>query len=172
MLKIMVKKSLNSLKIRQRACELYLKDRPVDDILRIIKDEFNEIIRRNTLMSWKRRDNWDGIKQYAFSASLAQMGTQRSIRLLEESEKHRESYQKLSNKAQNELEGLTFDSAMDAARGLQICIEGERKIINAMVNFQFAEDIFNIIVNYIGDLEVRRKIGLEIQKKLVEYSEY
>src|SRR3990167_9860300 len=119
------------------ALQLYLDGRSLKEIATIVSDKYKRQVSIGILKNWQRDDQWIEKRQEIQVKSLAAVEDHNINKQAAFNEKHLKSYAFLREKAIEELQNLNFDSAEGAARGLQISIEGERKILNTLVYDRF-----------------------------------
>ena len=65
----------------------------------------------------------------------------------------------MRHKAESALGVLQFDRAFDAAKVLDMSIQGERKVMEGMINLQFVQSVLNILVEEVSDTELIQRIA-------------
>ena len=61
------------------------------------------------------------------------------------------------------MDGLHFDRAFDAVKAAAIGIEGERQVIEGLINLQFVQDVIQILIDEIDDAEVMQRIAAKLR---------
>ena len=56
-----------------------------------------------------------------------------------------------------------FDRAFEAVKALDIGIQGERKVMEGMINLQFIQDVLNILVEEIEDEQIIHSIASKLK---------
>ena len=69
----------------------------------------------------------------------------------------------MRHKAGHELDGLVFDRAADAAKILDLSIQGERKVMEGMINLQFIQDVLSVILEEVEDKELIDRIAMKLR---------
>ena len=72
----------------------------------------------------------------------------------------------MRHKAEAALGVLQFDRAFDAAKVLDMSIQGERKVMDGMINLQFVQSVLNILVEEVADQATIQRIATK-SKSLV-----
>ena len=83
---------------------------------------------------------------------------------------HLDEYERLRQKAVNELSTLTFDRASDAAKALDLGIRGERVVMEGLINLQFVQDVLNVLIEEIQDQDIIKKVAVRL-KTIVQEQE-
>ena len=56
-----------------------------------------------------------------------------------------------------------FDRAFDAVKALDIGIQGERKVMEGMINLQFIQDVLNVLVEEIEDEQIINNVASKLK---------
>lgn len=154
--------------VKLKALELYLSgDNTADTISDQLSREFNVKVATSTVYSWIKTDGWKDTKLATRADAMIQVQeseTQRYARLQEE---HLNEYESLRHKAVNELDGLTFNRAFDAAKALDLSIQGERHVMEGLINLQFVQDVMSVLIEQIQDPELLQRVAFKL-KTLVQ----
>ena len=54
---------------------------------------------------------------------------------------------------------MQFDRAFDAAKVLDMSIQGERKVMEGMINLQFVQSVLGILVEEVSDTDLIQRIA-------------
>ena len=81
---------------------------------------------------------------------------QRFVRVQSE---HLTEYEGVRHKATAALGVLQFDRAFDAAKALDMSIQGERKVMEGMINLQFVQSVLSILVEEVADQQTIQRIA-------------
>ena len=65
----------------------------------------------------------------------------------------------MRHKATHELGGLQFDRAIDAVRAADLSIQGERQIMQGMMNLTFVQEVLAIILDEVSDQAIIDRIA-------------
>ena len=111
--------------VKIKAMELYLsEDSTAEEIATELNEQFNVPVAVSTVYSWIKSENWKEAKLATRADAIEKVKeseTQRYTRLQEE---HLDQYEALRHKATHELSGLNFTRAFDAAKALDLGIQG------------------------------------------------
>jgi hypothetical protein len=162
--------------MKNRATELYIKYGHVPTVYKQIKEEYQGklIPKEITIRKWVENGYLEEYQKSLHTDVMVKARTQEMEKLVTRQEEQKGNYRKLINKADEKLFGdekLEFTNAMDAARAMDMGIQGERKISTEQLNLQFVEDIFNAVFNVIRDEDLRRDIAMELRKILSKHND-
>ena len=157
--------------LKIKALELYLTgDNTADAISVELKRIFDIPVAVSTVYQWIKTEKWKdqklGIRANAI-AQVQESETQRYARLQTE---HLNEFESLRHKAAHELTGLNFTRAFDAAKALDLGIQGERQVMEGMINLSFVQEILGVLVEEIEDKDLLGKISLRL-KGIVQETE-
>ena len=79
-----------------------------------------------------------------------------------------QNYESMRHKATHELDGLVFDRAIDAVRAADLSIQGERKIMEGMMNLTFIQDVLSIILEEVTDQPTIDRIANRFRRLVSE----
>ena len=123
-----------------------------------------------TIYAWAKKDKWRQQKDVARSDAqqkIAESEGQRFARLQQE---QLTNYTNIAEKANRELEGLTFDNAFSAVKAIDVGIKGQRDVLGGLINLQFVQDVLGILVEEISDQDVLNRVAVKF-KTLVQNQE-
>ena len=69
----------------------------------------------------------------------------------------------MRHKSKHELDGLLFDRAIDAARIADMSIQGERKVMEGLLEMQFIQDVINVLIEEVSDPAVLDKVAIRLR---------
>lgn len=154
--------------VKIKAMELYLgKDGTAEEISTALNEQFNIPVAVSTVYSWIKSENWKEAKLATHADAIEKVKeneTQRYTRLQEE---HLDQYEALRHKATHELDGLTFTRAFDAAKALDLGIQGERQVMEGLINLQFVQDVMSVLIDEVQDTDVLGRVAFKL-KTLVQ----
>ena len=149
--------------IKLKAMELFLKgDKTAKQIAEEVATD-EHAVAPPTIYMWAKKDRWGEQKAVAISnkqSELAESEGQRFARLQTE---QLDTYTTIADKAGKEIQGLTFDRPLDAARAADIGIKGQREVLQGMINLEFVQDIMTVLIEEISDKEVLQRIGIKLK---------
>ena len=115
------------------------------------------------IYEWAKRFNWKDMVVEAETRAKEEIIESEAQKLRRMQVEHLDDYNVLRRKAVNELKGLEFIRAGEAAKALEMGIEGERRVMQGMINLSFVQEVLNILVEEISEQEVINKIALRLQ---------
>ena len=68
-------------------------------------------------------------------------------------------YSKIREKANNDLDSIPFDSAIDAVKAAKIGADGEIEILKSMMQMEFVQQVMEILVDEIQDSQTLTVVG-------------
>jgi len=150
--------------VRLGAMELYLKgDKSAKDIANVVSKQYDVDVTASTIYSWARALNWNETKAVAKTDAITAVQEKESNRFARLQDEHLDTYEKLRHKAEHELDGLNFTRAFDAAKAMDIGIQGERKVMEGLINLQFVQDILSVLVEEVKDADALKRISLRLK---------
>ena len=69
----------------------------------------------------------------------------------------------IREKAYNELNNLNFTRALDAVKAADVGIQGERRVLEGLINLQFVQEVMRVLVDEIDDGELLAKIANKLK---------
>jgi len=153
--------------VKLEAMKLYLEgDKTAKEIADIVSKNGTSV-KPPTIYAWAKREAWGQQKAVAITdqqQKIAETEGQKLVRLQQE---QLESYSVISSKAYRELSELHFDKAFDAVKAIDVGNKGQREVIMGMVNLQFVQDVFGILIDEISDPDILNKVAVKL-KTLVQ----
>ena len=150
--------------VREKAMELYLQgDLTAKDISEELQRIFKVDVKVPTIYAWSRDSKWNDKQVEARAESMERVQESESARFARLQKEHLNTYEKIRHQASHDLDGLTFDRAIEAVRAADIGIQGERQIIEGMINLQFVQDVLNVLVEEVKDQDVLGRVALRLK---------
>ena len=151
-----------------KAMELYITgNKTAKEIASAIADEFQVSVKPVTIYSWIRQNNWKTKRAEAETNAIVAVQESESARFARLQKEHLDVYEGVRQKAGHEFDHLAFDRAYDAVKALDIGIQGERKVMEGMINLQFIQDVLNIIVEEVSDEDAITRIASKLKLLVV-----
>ena len=151
-------------KVKLGAMELYLEgNRSAKNIAQIVSKQYDVDVTASTIYAWARALNWNETKTIAKVDAIAEVQEKESNRFARLQDEHLDTYENLRHKAEHELSGLNFTRAFDAAKAMDIGIQGERKVMEGLINLQFVQDILSVLVEEVSDQDALKRISLRLK---------
>ena len=151
-------------KVRLSAMELYLKgDKSAKDIAENVSAIHRITVTPSTIYSWARALEWKNTKVEARTNAITAVREKESVRFARIQDEHLDTYERMRHKAEHELDGLTYTRAFDAAKAVDLGVQGERKVMEGLINLQFVQDILGVLVEEITDQDVLKRISLKLK---------
>ena len=158
-------------KVKLKALEMYLTgDYSAKDIAVNISKQFKVKVAAPTIYVWIREDDWKSQKALVKTEAITAVKESESHRFARMQTEHLNEYERLRQKAVNELSTLTFDRASDAAKALDLGIRGERVVMEGLINLQFVQDVLNVLIEEIQDQDIIKKVAIRL-KTIVQEQE-
>jgi len=149
---------------KNKAMELYLQDSySARQIAETVSTEFSLNISNQTVYSWARKYDWDSQRDQVKVKSLEKAAETESERLFRLQQEHLNVFEDIRRKATTELNSLTFDRAFDAVKAAQIGVQGERQVLEGLINLQFVQDVIQILIDEVDDAEVMQRIAAKLR---------
>ena len=149
--------------VRNHARELYLGGKSGREISEILSARYDMKISTPAIYEWAKRFNWKDMVVEAETKAKEEIIESEAQKLRRMQTEHLDDYNILRRKAVNELKGLEFIRAGEAAKALEMGIEGERRVMQGMINLSFVQEVLNILVEEISEQEIINKIALRLQ---------
>ena len=158
-------------KVKLKALEMYLTgDHSAKENASAISKQFKVKVAAPTIYVWARDEDWKGQKALVKTEATAVVKESESQRFARMQTEHLDEYERLRQKAVNELSTLTFDRASDAAKALDLGIRGERVVMEGLINLQFVQDVLNVLIEEIQDQDIIKKVAVRL-KTIVQEQE-
>ena len=149
--------------IKNEAMELFVAgDKTAKEIAEIISKDGAEV-KPVTIYAWAKQYSWGEQKNTARSDNQQKIAENEGQRFARLQREQLENYTSLTSKAYQELDGLSFDRAFDAAKAMDIGIKGQREVEKGMVSLQFIQDIMSILIEEITDQDTLARIAVKLK---------
>ena len=159
-------------KVRLSAMEMYLQgDQPAKDIAATISKTYKINVTPSTIYSWARSANWKNTQVEARTEAITAVQERESVRFARLQDEHLDTYERMRHQAEHELGNLNYTRAFDAAKAVDLGVQGERKVMEGLINLQFVQDILGVLVEEINDPEVLKRISLRMKGLMQSRSE-
>ena len=145
--------------IKLRAMKLWIDGLSGPKIVEHINTEFASDVKIPTLYNWAKQYNWNEQKNLARTEAIEQIKESESQRFARSQTEHLNEYEGMRHKAEAALGVLQFDRAFDAAKILDMSIQGERRVMEGMINLQFVQSVLNILVEEVSDADIIQRIA-------------
>ena len=145
--------------IKLRAMKLWIEGLSGPKIVDHINTEFASDVKIPTLYTWAKQYNWKEQKNLARTEAIEQIKESESQRFARSQTEHLNEYEGMRHKAEAALGVLQFDRAFDAAKILDMSIQGERRVMEGMINLQFVQSVLNILVEEVSDADIIQRIA-------------
>ena len=159
-------------KVRLSAMEMYLKgDHPAKDIAATISTQYKVHVTPSTIYSWARAANWKNTQVEARTEAMTSVKERESVRFARLQDEHLDTYEKIRHQAEHELGNLNYTRAFDAAKAVDLGIQGERKVMEGLINLQFVQDILGVLVEEIQDQDILKRISIRMKSLMQSRSD-
>ena len=145
--------------IKMRAMKLWVEGVSGPKIVDKINTEFSSDVKVPTLYAWAKQYDWNEQKNLARTEAMEQIKESEGQRFARAQSEHLNEYEGMRHKAESALGVLQFDRAFDAAKVLDMSIQGERKVMEGLINLQFVQSVLNILVEEVSDTELIQRIA-------------
>lgn len=145
--------------IKLRAMKLWIEGISGPKIVEQINIEFDSDVKIPTLYAWAKQHDWNSQKNIARTEAMEQIKESEGQRFARVQAEHLTEYEGVRHKATAALGVLQFDRAFDAAKALDMSIQGERKVMEGMINLQFVQSVLNILVEEVEDQQTIQRIA-------------
>ena len=149
--------------IKLKAMRMYLKG---DKSAKQIADELSingVVVSPPTIYAWAKKDSWGDQKAVAIADQQQQIAESEGQRFARMQSEQLDSYSQIAGQAAEDLKGLQFDRALDAALAADIGIKGQREVLQGMINMEFVQDIMSVLIEEISDNETLQRIGIKLK---------
>jgi transposase len=149
---------------KNRALKLYLQDTySARQIAETVSTEFSVDVSNQTIYAWVKKYGWENELHKVKTKAVEKAAETESERLARLQKEHLDVYETIRRKASTELNSLTFDRALDAVKATTIGIQGERQVLEGLINLQFVQDVIQILIDEIDDAETMQRIAAKLR---------
>ena len=149
---------------KDKALSLYLEgNKSAAEIASSVEQEFKINVKPVTIYSWIKQNDWKSKRAEARTTAIAEVQESESARFARLQKEHLATYEAIRHKAGHELDSLLFDRAFDAVKALDIGVQGERKVMEGMINLQFIQDVLNVLVEEIDDEQIINNVASKLK---------
>ena len=142
--------------VKDFAAKTYIHDDVIIPQIKVeILEKYEVNIPEDTLYQWSKEQGWKELRNKAIGL-LDKLST---------------SNGKITTKASNALGSLQFDRASDAAKAVDMAIKGERTILEGLISRRFIQGIVTIMMEEVGDKELRQRLGTRLQDFLLDFED-
>lgn len=154
--------------VKDRAMASYMKgDVSIPTIARSMN------ISAPTMYKWMHKGQWRRKREEAKGQAIVELSANIKDDYVVRTKEQLNTYEKLWKGAKSSIDAnesfYKTLAPMDVVRTVDLGIQGQRKIQNALVGVQFAEDIFKIIVKYVADDSILRSIASDLRHVVAQY---
>ena len=151
-------------KVKLSAMELYLQgDKSAKDIATVVSKEYKVDVTPSTIYAWAKALEWKETKAVARADAVTAVKEKEGTRFVKLQDEHLDTYEKLRHKAEHELSNLNFTRDFDAAKALDIGIQGERKVMEGLINLNFVQQVLSVIVEEVSDQDSLKRISIRLK---------
>ena len=156
-------------KVKLSAMELYLQgDKSAKDIATVVSKKYKVDVTPSTIYAWAKALDWKETKAVARADAITAVKEKEGTRFVKLQDEHLDSYERLRHKAEHELDGLNFTRAFDAAKALDIGIQGERKVMEGLINLNFVQQVLSVLVEEVSDQDALKRISIRLKGLIQE----
>ena len=151
-------------KVKLSAMELYLQgDKSAKDIADVVSKKYKVDVTPSTIYAWAKALEWKETKAVARADAVTAVKEKEGTRFVKLQDEHLDTYEKLRHKAAHELSNLNFTRAFDAAKALDIGIQGERKVMEGLINLNFVQQVLSVLVEEVSDEDALKRISIRLK---------
>ena len=154
--------------IKLSAMKLWLEGLSGPKIVAKLNEEFAIEVKLPTLYVWAKQLKWNEQKDLAHTAAMEHIQESEGQRFARVQTEHLTEYEGMRHKAGAALGVLQFDRAYDAAKVLDMSIQGERKVMEGMINLQFVQSVLNILVEEVSDQDTIQRIAGKLKSLVAQ----
>ena len=99
-----------------------------------------------TIYAWAKKDRWGEQKDVARTNEQRKLVETEGQRFARMQEEQLVRYTGVAEKANRELDGLTFNTAEGAVKALDTGIRGQREVLNGMFDVGFIQEVLGVLV--------------------------
>ena len=157
--------------VKLEAMSLFLEgDKTAKEIASVISRD-GVVVKPPTIYAWAKKERWGEIKtiqQHEANTALVETEGQRLARITRE---QLAGYTALATKGSEELQGLHFDRALDAAKAMDMGIRGAREIEKGLIETGFVNAVMAVLVEELGaeQGELLARIAIKLKSVAVEF---
>ena len=156
-------------KVKLSAMELYLQgDKSAKDIATVVSKKYKVDVTPSTIYAWAKALEWKETKAVARADAVTAVKEKEGTRFVKLQDEHLDTYEKLRHKAEHELSNLNFTRAFDAAKALDIGIQGERKVMEGLINLNFVQQVLSVLVEEVSDQDALKRISIRLKGLIQE----
>ena len=149
--------------IKLRAMKLWIEGISGPKVVEQINTEFDSDVKIPTLYAWAKQHDWNEQKNLARTGAMEQIKETEGQRFVRVQSEHLTEYEGVRHKATAALGVLQFDRAFDAAKALDMSIQGERKVMEGMINLQFVQSVLSILVEEVENQDTIQRIAIKLK---------
>jgi len=150
--------------IRLKGMELYVANSmSAREIAEHLTVNYSISVKPPTIYAWARKFDWDNKRTQVVSQTndkIVQSEVNKAFQIQDEQLK---IYTDIREKASNELGNLNFTRALDAVRAADVGIQGERRVLEGLINLQFVQEVMKVLVDTIDDGELLSNIATKLK---------
>tara|TARA_R110000824_G_scaffold15102_1_gene63743 strand:- start:220 stop:711 length:492 start_codon:yes stop_codon:yes gene_type:complete len=154
--------------IKLSAMKLWIEGLSGPKIVAKLHEEFATEVKLPTLYVWAKQLKWNEQKDLAHTAAMEHIQESEGQRFARVQTEHLTEYEGMRHKAGAALGVLQFDRAYDAAKVLDMGIQGERKVMEGMINLQFVQSVLNILVEEVSDQDTIQRIAGKLKSLVAQ----
>ena len=146
--------------IRLKGMELYIANSmSAREIAEHLSTSYNVSGRPPTIYAWARKFDWDNKRTQVVAQTNDKIVQSEANKAFQIQDEQLKIYTDIREKASNELGNLNFTRALDAVRAADVGIQGERRVLEGLINLQFVQEVMRVLVDEIDDGELLAKIA-------------
>ena len=146
--------------IRLKGMELYVANSmSAREIAEHLTVNYNISVKPPTIYAWARKYDWDTKRTEVATQADDKIVQSESTKAFQLQDEQLRIYTDIREKAFNELGNQNFTRALDAVKAADVGIQGERRVLEGLINLQFVQEVMRVLVNEIDDGDLLASIA-------------
>ena len=149
--------------VRLKGMELYIANSlSAREIAEHLTINYNVSVRPPTIYAWARKFDWDAKRTQVAVKADEKIVESEASKVFKLQDEQLKIYQDIRVKAANELGNLNFTRALDAVRAADVGIQGERRVLEGLINLQFVQEVMRVLVDEIDDADLLATVAVKL----------
>ena len=138
--------------VRLKGMELYVANSmSAREIAEHLTVNYNVSVKPPTIYALAKKYEWDNKRTEVATQADDMIVANEATKVFQLQDEQLKIYQDIREKASNELGNLNFTRALDAVRAADVGIQGERRVLEGLINLQFVQEVMRVLVDEIDD---------------------
>tara|TARA_Y100000296_G_scaffold36727_1_gene42504 strand:- start:28 stop:552 length:525 start_codon:yes stop_codon:yes gene_type:complete len=146
--------------VRLKGMELYVANSmSAREIAEHLTVNYNVSVKPPTIYAWARKYDWDTKRTEVATQADDKIVQSEATKVFQLQDEQLRIYTDIREKAYNELGNLNFTRALDAVKAADVGIQGERRVLEGLINLQFVQEVMRVLVDEIDDGDLLASIA-------------